>query len=626
MNVHRFLLLILYNLTALLILFLCWRQVSSLDVGFHLHAGKWIIENKSFPNLDTFSFTVNGTARYLDFNWLYQVILQGIYSLFSYPGLVAMNTFLVLASFFLVIFRCKIQGVNWDLKSQLLLIVTIISISILYEIRPHVFSWVLLNLVLLCLEDYSKNKNVKSLVALPFLMMLWVNIPSLFILGLICIVCYFIASWLKNLKSDRKLTAALIFSLVACLFNPYTYLSLFYPLRQFKLLGADNPFNQSISELSSSLKINPYVFYGQLKLFNPLSFYHLLLIVCVILFIRKFRQFPLPALFVIIAFSYIGITAVKNTGYHLFAVLPYFIYSLSAASLDTKKENTIRTTYLKDKFANVYAPVISILLLVYLLINITTNRFYIAQRLTSSFGNSIDTTGLPVKAALFLSEKKISEPVLNHLNVGSYMMHATPNKVFIDGRLEVYGEQFYKSYLELSGPQQETYFKQFTDTYQVKAIFFPYEISPSWVHYLKKNPDWRLVYYDEIAAIYLKSGYRPDITTVDSSFVRNSVSFERVKRNHEYYIHHKYPAHFFKRQFFPSKEKALSYFMYLNDWNDQAIRTAEQGLLSATAYYPELLFNLGSYYYKKKMYHEASLCYNQFLKTNDHPVARKRSR
>jgi hypothetical protein len=645
-KLNKSLLFLLYILTALLIVFLCWRKVSSLDAGFHLHAGQWITENKSFPRLDTFSFTVNGAADYLDFNWLYQLMLYAIYSVCGYPGLVFMNVVVVLLSFFLIVVRSRIQGAQWDLRSLIILIISIMAISILYEIRPHIFSWVLLNLVLLCLEDYDKNKTVRSLYMIPLVMLFWVNIHSLFILGIVCIVCYNIAFLVKNLKPDAKLRNVLIFSLLACLCNPYTYLSLLYPFRQFKLLRMDNPFNQSISELSSSLKFDPYLFWGQFKILNPLSFYHFILVLFIILFITKFKKISLPALLTIVAFSYIGITAVKNIGYQLFAVLPYFI-SYSSAIYANQRDRKIKQNlhhkknrkessdskvhslfirYFGKKFTLLYAPILLIVCMICLLISIETNRFYISQRLHSSFGNTIDETTLPAEAARFICDKKIECPTLNHLNFGAYLMHATSNKVFIDGRLEVYGEAFYKAYLKLSGSEQGFYFKQFTERYQLKAIIFPYEISPSWVTYLKKDTDWRLVYYDETAALYLKNNYRMDIKTADSSFIKNRMPSVLIDKKPDYYINRSYDTPFFKQHYFPYTEKATSFFMYINGWTDSAIEMAERAQLNASAYYPELLFNLGSYYYKKRSYQEAQLCYSRFLLTNDHPIARKRNR
>lgn len=70
---------ILYKITlflifALLLLF-SFRDVSSLDTGFHLKAGNYILSGQGFPKNDPFTYTINDHP-YTDTSWGYQVLIS----------------------------------------------------------------------------------------------------------------------------------------------------------------------------------------------------------------------------------------------------------------------------------------------------------------------------------------------------------------------------------------------------------------------------------------------------------------------------------------------------------------------------------------------------------------------
>ncbi|MGD0340769.1 MAG: hypothetical protein ABSA76_03560, partial [Bacteroidales bacterium] len=58
-----------FIVVTIFITILSLRLLSDPDLGFHLKAGKWIVENGSFPSKDTFTYTVNNND-YTDLHWL----------------------------------------------------------------------------------------------------------------------------------------------------------------------------------------------------------------------------------------------------------------------------------------------------------------------------------------------------------------------------------------------------------------------------------------------------------------------------------------------------------------------------------------------------------------------------
>src|SRR3982750_2504633 len=61
-------------LTALL----AWRTESSRDFGYHLATGRWILEHRSWPTVDSFTYTLSGRP-YIDMHGLFQIMLAVAY-------------------------------------------------------------------------------------------------------------------------------------------------------------------------------------------------------------------------------------------------------------------------------------------------------------------------------------------------------------------------------------------------------------------------------------------------------------------------------------------------------------------------------------------------------------------
>ncbi|MFN3344045.1 MAG: hypothetical protein ACK412_00150 [Chloroherpetonaceae bacterium] len=59
-----------------------------IDIGFHLHGGKWIWQHRAFPDKDAYTYTVPNND-YIDLHWLYQLLMFGVYSLFRRRRLVS---------------------------------------------------------------------------------------------------------------------------------------------------------------------------------------------------------------------------------------------------------------------------------------------------------------------------------------------------------------------------------------------------------------------------------------------------------------------------------------------------------------------------------------------------------
>jgi hypothetical protein len=82
------------------------RQIYGEDIGFHLSAARWMIENASFIYTDPLTYTAAG-HEYIDLNWLYQLLVYGVYSAAGSTGLILFNSALIAGTVFLLLKRAE---------------------------------------------------------------------------------------------------------------------------------------------------------------------------------------------------------------------------------------------------------------------------------------------------------------------------------------------------------------------------------------------------------------------------------------------------------------------------------------------------------------------------------------
>jgi hypothetical protein len=94
-----------------------------------------------------------------------------------------------------------------------------------------------------------------------------------------------------------------------------------------------------------------------------------------------------------------------------------------------------------------------------------------------------------------------ARPVFNHYNYGGYLIRAGV-PTFIDGRGELYGGDFIKSYSEAVNLRGETRLEDMLDRYRVDWTFLTRDCAANQL--LARLPGWRQAYSDEQATIFVR--------------------------------------------------------------------------------------------------------------------------
>ena len=183
----------------LFIFILSLRLLSDPDMGFHLNAGKWIVQNFSFPAKDTFTFTAM-LNDYVDLHWLFQVSIFIFYKAFGYSGLSILVALLGMVLAFLLLKRNLIFSIPLSI-SAILIFTGFLIIEPRIVLRPEMFTFIFITCMMLILDGYF-HSGKRNLFWLPVIMLLWCNMHSLFILGFALSGSYFLSILFRNKKID----------------------------------------------------------------------------------------------------------------------------------------------------------------------------------------------------------------------------------------------------------------------------------------------------------------------------------------------------------------------------------------------------------------------------------------
>ena len=212
---------IAYAIPGLVLLaLLAFRQVSSIDIGFHLKAGNYILDRHGWPRTDPFTFTVSDHP-YIDTSWGYQVLVALAERAGGPAGIVLLHEALLLATF-LITWRTAMLLRGDPRIAGVLLIAAVIACEMRYEARPEILSILLLSLELniLCRDRECLRP---ALWPLPVIFLIWANCHSLFALGWAAIVAITVGEWLERKQLDRRLALWALACGAICFANPYGY-------------------------------------------------------------------------------------------------------------------------------------------------------------------------------------------------------------------------------------------------------------------------------------------------------------------------------------------------------------------------------------------------------------------
>ena len=266
------------------------------DLWFILATGRSILTN-GISHFDT--LTMHSDYVVVTQQWLTSIIYYFVANNF---GAAAFSTFISLITFLgvAVLYRySKYLTKNTSISSLLTIFYIYFFVRGYTTSRPQIITYLILTLELFLTDKFIKTKNKKSLIVLPILSILEINMHSSMWFLQFCFVGVYFLEFIKNKSIRNPLFITLVLMLVGGLINPYGIDAITYV---FKSYGID-VINQYIVEMQS-ITINMSI--GKIMLIS------LFLIIFVSSFYKKLE---LRYLLLLGGTTYLALSHVKSTPY-----------------------------------------------------------------------------------------------------------------------------------------------------------------------------------------------------------------------------------------------------------------------------------------------------------------------
>jgi len=495
-----------------LIFVTCHRAIFDLDIWTHLKTGEIILHEKYIPATDIFSFTRLG-EHWPSHRWLFQVLVYFVFTKWQAQGLILLQCYITVLSFF-ILFLIGRSLTQSYLEIGIFIFLTAYASITRFNIRPEIFSLLFFGLYLYFLRFYLDKKRIWFLIPIQIL---WVNFHIYFILGPALVFLFILSEVLRRKAkflpsmwregfalSDaafKRLLKLFIFTSLASLLNQGGIQGALYPFVVFKeiLTGESAIFCKYIQELQPTFNVIK-------KLGN---FYYILIFACFSLMAINYRRLKIVEILLAVSFFWFGLT-VRNVSF--FAFVAYLIIISYISSTIDKTSSNIK---IEIPFRKLFYICLRFGLGIFLIlwmgfkIRVLANQGYFdfeAKEFKSSL-SGMDKRRFPEKAVDFILANGVPKSMLNDFNSGSYLIGRgyPQRKVFIDGRTEVYGAAFFNDY-QKTMDGDISLFEKTVEKYDISAVLLTTISSyiPSIVSHIYKSPQWKLVFFDELAVVFLK--------------------------------------------------------------------------------------------------------------------------
>ncbi|MBN2144425.1 MAG: hypothetical protein JW774_07370 [Candidatus Aureabacteria bacterium] len=486
-------LLSLYRLPDLflfiLLFLITFTPLSNFDFFWHLKTGDLMLAQGHFFYSDPFSYTAFD-APWFNFHILFQVSVSLIHRYFGFNGLTLYQVFL----FFLIFTVCCHDGKN-TLGSRLLILFALLCLSKRHMLRPELGTILFLVLYIRILLSPSKK-----FFFLPLLQILFTNTHSAFYLGPVLILFKFLESFFHRKLFSPAVSGRygmiLFFSVLACAVSPYGFKGMLFPVALVsKVTGMEDVYKKTILEFASPDLLGKDWIYG------------LYFVLCIAFLVRFIKDRNYFASLVILFTGFLAFSAARNFNLLLFCSLPFLLQS----DLQVRLESLMGSIAKKIILAGV---VMIAVLYGYLF---ASNRYYLEHALVERSGWGINRTVFSDSLPDFLKGIPSTARMFNSMSLGGYLIYHAPHlKVFYDGRLDVYSEDFYRLYLKMISDHDV--FTAQAKRFRIDLVILNHSINEGApLMRLKDDPDWELAYLDYHTVVFMKKGSFPGLQPITSA-------------------------------------------------------------------------------------------------------------
>ena len=442
------------------------RLLADPDTYWQITIGRWIFDHRAVPVSDIYSFTMTGRP-WISTQWLAQVLYGQADAIGGWSGIVVL-TALPIALTFAILARFLERRVGAIATMVLLSIAFAIALPHLLA-RPHALALPVMVAWVAALLSASERRKAPSLWLIA-LMALWANLHGSFVLGLMLIAPIALDALVNAgtpIRKDLVLRWAGfgLTALAASCLTPYGWNS---------LLAAQNilSLGEALSIIREWAPAN----------FSSFGLFEACILGALALALVTGVTFPPVRILLLLGLLHIALTHVRNAD--VFALLTPMVLAAPLAARFKNLRDASQGATLSPQMLVMPAIVVAILTAT-------------IPTLTSYAPNS----WISPSAAVSILKSYNPKRVFNDYDLGGYLIwRGVPT--YIDGRTELYGEDFMVEHNAASALAKPTRFFELLDTHKIDATILRRQTAGSKL--LDRLPEWQQVYADDVAVVHIR--------------------------------------------------------------------------------------------------------------------------
>ncbi len=472
--------LVFLPLVFLFAFIFAFNNIFEADTLWHLKLGQYILSTHSFPYHDIFSYTLAGTKIY-PVEWLFEVVWFIIYRLFGVAGLVIIKAIVTGGSAVLLYLSFQNYRINRYVSLAIIAGIFITAGSYFVD-RPQLITYLCLAMFVF-ITSLPGMENKRFLWLMPFVMLVWVNAHPGAVFGILFLFAWLMEGFLSLLKQDIKpglFHERLIIFFIACLvtlITPSTYHLYTFLFHHVTSLGSKSGLEYVTEFMPPSLSQSPAMFAG-------------LVVFTVILIAGLFRM---PLRYVLFGLVMIPLSFDMRR----MVIMALIGVACGAGITVDRWLSWIRN--MKKGYLFLIPVYAACLILPFSYEVYQWKNDYVGYK-----GVGIQRQFYPDRAINFILEHHMKGNIYNAINFGGAVIFlGYPDiKDFIDTRLEPERLLFSKVNDAMDNPAEfDDLMQKYDVAYALVETYVPRNYGR-----LFPAPAWKLVYFDDYAQIYVKSG------------------------------------------------------------------------------------------------------------------------
>ncbi len=503
-----------------MILTLSWFRLSSLDIGYHLGYGATFLDTGKIVGAepDPFLYPETGVP-FVNANWGSQVVMAVVDRMAGPFGLIMLRMGLVVVIFsaMAVVVRSKAEG--WVTVAWAWAIAAFAAYE-RFSLRPELMSYAVM---MLQVAIWARGvRSWRSASALVMLQILWVNLHSYFLVGVLLAGAFWIdAAWAywNRLKAFGDVRAAIVrrFKLMtitgllmaaACTVHPWGVRGALFPLETLSFLkdqqvmgnAAGEQGRSAMSEISEFE--SPFARVGERINRNTIYAYFVVLGLIAPGFFVLFFQRKLGWAAAVMLLLVMSLQMRRNIAQFSLAAVPLVMAAVGSINWSNLFSISQRRT-LRRGGATIVALACSLFSW-----QVASGRAYLAERRTTrEFGGGYHPRTFPIDAMKWLAAQEDLQPRLfvdyfTSSNVIPWLPERF--KLFVDTNTFAYRDETLRTAFDLG--LGKTPHGPFFDQYGVNVVLLHCGPDTQLLvgAMMKDDANWALVYADPTAVVFAR--------------------------------------------------------------------------------------------------------------------------